>query len=118
MLYNILQHLDLEAEIDMRYRLVYGTRAHYIDLCTKISMPSNKAQLTELTVDSPLLEISLRDIPAALEQKLPLTLPLVLQPPGNPHQLIPMHIIQHNDISACIDRFVCFCFGPYFDVNE
>lgn len=71
-----------------------------------------------LTVDGPLLEVPLRDVPAALEQKLTLATPLLAQSPRNIDKLVALHIIQHDNIRAGVDGFLCFCFRPDLDLEE
>ena len=59
------------------------------------------------TIDRSLLQIILRDIPAALKEEFPLSLPFLLQLPSDRGQLLSLDIVQHDDVRARIDGLVC-----------
>lgn len=75
-------------------------------------------ETTQPTVDRSLLKIRFCDVAARFKQEFPLAVPFLPQASGNIHELVTFHIIQHDNISASINRFICLCLVPNFHVKQ
>ena len=71
-----------------------------------------------LTINRALVQVGLRDVSTALKQELALPGPLLPQPPRHLNELRAFDVVQHDDVRACIDRFVCFYLGADLDFEE
>ena len=81
--------------------------------------PKKREKTQELrTVQRPLVQVLLGDIPAALEQKLALAGPLVFQPARDADKLIALHVVEHDDVRARIDRLVGLHLGADLDLEQ
>ena len=115
--------LDLQAEIYVLHRLVYRASTQYVDLCSGGQTPTFARESTAkpklgLTVYSPFMQVSLRDVPAALEEELALPSPLLPESPCNPDELRALNIVEHDDVRARVDRFVRLFLGADLDLEE
>ena len=71
-----------------------------------------------LTVDSPLVQIRLRNVSAALEQELALARPFLLQSCGDTLELIALDVVEHDDVCASVDRLVRLRLGLHLDLEQ
>lgn len=91
---QILGLLDLEAEVDMLDRLVNDARAENIDFCMSSSASFHpRISSPTPTINSPLMQIRLRDVPATFKQELALPCPLLLEPCGDVLELIALDVV-------------------------
>ena len=71
-----------------------------------------------LTINRALVQVGLRNVSAALKQELALPGPLLPQPPRHPNELRAFDVVQHDNVRACIDRFVRFFLGADLDFKQ
>ena len=71
-----------------------------------------------LTINRAFVQVGLRDVSAALKQELALPGPLLPQPPRHPNELRAFDVVKHDNVRACIDRFVRFFLGADLDFKQ
>ena len=64
------------------------------------------------------MKVGFGDVPAALKQKLALPAPLLAKTSRYIDKLTALHVIEHDDIRASVDRFVRFRLCAYLDIEQ
>jgi hypothetical protein len=114
----LIRNLDLQAEIYVLNGLMNNTCAEDVDIYHDMVNKRPPRSKHLLTIDCTLLEVSLGDVTARLEEELAFPSPLILELSSDTHEMFPFHIVQHNDVSARFDRLICLSFRTHFHIKQ
>ena len=100
---------------------MHNARAQYIDLCSPVAtlIITDPMHIDmKPTIDGPLAQVLLSDVPAGLKQELALARPLLSESLRDVHELAALDIVEHDDIRARIDRLVRLRLGADLDLEQ